>query len=92
MLSAAAMAKRRTVVPTAIPERRPAVRASRYVSVSVELPKGLYAKAAEVASGYGLSLPAWLASLVNEHVGYEARLKPGEMARLLADAKPRRKP
>jgi hypothetical protein len=84
------MRKRRTVVTRVVPKRLPAVRASRYVSVSVELPKGVYAKAAEVADGYGLSLTEWLASLVNEHVGYEARLNSGEMKRLFAEAKPRR--
>jgi hypothetical protein len=70
------MAKRRILVP----ERLPAVRASEYVCVSVELPKGLHAKAQEVARAYGLSLSAWLRSLAYERVGYEARLKPGEIA------------
>ena len=68
------MAKRRVLVS----ERLPAVRASECVRVSVELPKGLYAKAQEVAHTYGLSLSAWLRSLAYEHVGYEARLKPAE--------------
>src|SRR2546430_15394501 len=80
------MPKRRILVP----ERLPAVRASEYVCVSVELPKGLYAKAQEVAHTYGLSLSAWLRSLAYEHVGYEARLKPGEMVRLLAGDRPKR--
>jgi len=44
----------------------------------VELPSGIHAKAQEVAHAYGLSLAAWLRSLLYEHVGYEARLKPGE--------------
>ncbi len=80
------MAKRRILVP----ERLPAVRASEYVCVSVELPKGLHAKAQEVAHVYGLSLSAWLRSLAYEHVGYEARLKPGEMVRLLSGDRPKR--
>jgi hypothetical protein len=80
------MAKRRVLVS----ERLPALRASECVRVSVELPKGLYAKAQEVAHTYGLSLSAWLRSLAYEHVGYEARLKPGEMVRLLAGDRPKR--
>ena len=48
------MAKRRI----AVPERLPAVRASEYVHVNLELPKGLHAKAQEVAHAYGLSLSA----------------------------------
>src|SRR2546429_7748642 len=71
-------------------ERHPAVRASECVRVSVELPKGLYAKAQEVAHTYGLSLSAWLRSLAYEHVGDEARLKPGELVRLLAGDRPKR--
>ena len=81
------MAKRRI----AVPEHLPPARASEYVSVSVELPKGLHAKAEEVAHACGLSLSAWLRSLAYEHVGYEARLKPGEMARLLSGDRPKRK-
>ncbi len=80
------MAKRRGGVP----ERLPPVRASEYVSVSVDLPKELHAKAEEVAHAYGLSLSAWLRSLAYEHVGY-AHLKPGEMPRLLSGAEPKRK-
>jgi hypothetical protein len=81
------MAKRRVQVP----KRLPAVRASEYVCVSVELPKGLHAKAQDVARGYGLSLSAWLRSLAYEHIGYEARLKPGEMMRLLSGDRAKRK-
>ena len=81
------MAKRRMPIP----ERLPRVRASEYVSFSVELPKGLHAKAQEVAQAYGLSLAAWLRSLVYEHVGYEARLKPGEMMRLFSGERSKRK-
>ena len=81
------MAKRRILVP----ERLPAVRASECVHVSVELPKGLHAKAEEVAHAYGFSLSAWLRSLAYERVGYEARLKPGEMMRLLSGDRPKRK-
>src|SRR5438876_11375696 len=73
------MAKRRVLVP----ERLPAVRASEYVCVSVELPKGLHAKAQEIAQAYGLSLSACLRSRAYEHGGLDARLKPGEMVRLL---------
>ena len=86
----APMAKRRILVPGVVPERRPPARASEEVSVSVALPRGLRAKAEEVAQAYGLSLPAWLRSLVYEHVGYEARLKPGEMVRLLSGDRPKR--
>ena len=85
------MAKRRTLVPSAVPERHPPGRASEYVLVSVALPRGLHAKAREVAEAYGLSLSAWLRSLAYERVGYEAHLKPGEMARLLSEGRPRRK-
>ncbi len=81
------MAKRRV----AVREHLPPVRASESVSVSVELPKGLHAKAEEIAHEYGLSLSAWLRSLAYEHVGYEARLKPGEMTRLLSGDRPERK-
>jgi len=80
------MAKRRILVP----ERLPPARASEEVSLSVALPRGLHAKAQEVAHAYGLSLSAWLRSLVYEHVGYEARLKPGEMVRLLSGDRPKR--
>ena len=85
------MPKRRILVPGVVPERRPPARASEEVSVSVALPKGLHAKAQEVAYAYGLSLPAWLRSLAYERVGYEARLKPGEMMRLLSGDRPKRK-
>jgi hypothetical protein len=84
------MAKRRILVPGVVPERLPPARASEEVSVSVALPRGLHAKAQEVAQAYGLSLSAWLRSLAYEHVGYEARLKPGEMVRLLSGDRPKR--
>lgn len=74
------MAKRRI----AVRERLPPARASEYVSVSVQLPKGVHAKADEIAHAYGLSLSAWFRSLAYERIGYEAHLKPGEMARLLS--------
>jgi len=91
VLSGAPMAKRRTLVPRVVPERLPPARAHEYVWVNVGLPKGLHAKAQQVAQAYGLSLSAWLGSLAYEHVGYEARLKRGEMARLLAEGRPRRR-
>ena len=84
------MAKRRILVPGVVPERRPPARASEEVSVSVALSRGLRAKAEQVAQAYGLSLPAWLRSLAYERVGYEARLKPGEMVRLLSGDRPKR--
>jgi hypothetical protein len=80
------MAKR----PIAVPERLPPARASECVSVSVELPKGLHAKAEEIAHAYGFTLSAWLRSLAYEHVGYEAGLKPRESVRLLSGDRPKR--